>query len=174
MSIKERDSQRSKLYKAEGVLRSRAARLETVPDIERFIAKVIARAPIQERYGRWLRTPIKVKDGRGRSNAGGHERYITMPLWSRTDHIVLHELAHTLTRRKHGLDVAGHGWQYAAIYLDLVWFGMGREAHDVLKASFKAGKVRFAEPRKRAPLTDEAKAVLAGRLKTARDARLAA
>ncbi|AXQ69237.1 hypothetical protein HOU02_gp488 [Caulobacter phage CcrBL9] len=72
-----------------------------------------------------------------------------MPRWARCEHIVLHEVAHSLTIRRHGYHVASHGWQYAAIYLDLVRFGMGVEAHRMLKESFKAHKVRWTPKKTR-------------------------
>lgn len=59
------------------------------------------------------------------------------------------------TRVRHGsraLELRGgaaHGWQYAAIYLDLVHFCMGKEAADALKAAFKDHKVRFRPKRQR-------------------------
>lgn len=145
----ERDSQRSKLYKAEKVLDSLSARLETIPEVEAYMDKVLSSAPIQRRYAKHLRRQITVKDGRGVRTAKGCRYWVKLPRWARTQYIVLHEVAHSLTQRIHGDDVAGHGWQYAAIYLDLVRFGMGTEAHATLKASFKAGKVRFTEKRKR-------------------------
>jgi hypothetical protein len=45
---------------------------------------------------------------------------------------------------------------------------MGREAHDALKVSFKAKKVRFTKPRERKPLTPEQREALAARLAEAR------
>lgn len=165
---RERDSQRSKLYKAEKVLESMSARLETVPEMDAFLKKVLSRAPIQARYGRVIQREIVVRDGRRCRNALGGVNWIKMPRWSRTQYIVLHEAAHSITQRKFGLGVAAHGWQYAGVYLDLVRFGMGPAAGEALKASFKAHKVRFTEPRKRAPLSAEAKAALAARLQAAR------
>ncbi len=165
---KERDSQKGKLYKAEKILLPISQRLETVPEMEKYLKKVLDRAPIQRRYSRWLGRKIVVKDGRGCRHAYGNYNWIKMPRWARSQHIVLHEVAHALTLRKHGDAVADHGWQYAAIYLDLVKFGMGAEAHDALKASFKQHKVRFkAKVKRNVVVTAETLA----RLAAAREAR---
>lgn len=167
---RERDSQRSKLYKAEGVLGKYSKRLETVPQIERYVKKVSEKATIQRRYKRFLTRNIIVRDGRGRLSAGGDYSGIWMPVWSRTEYLVLHELSHTLTQRKYGQKVAGHGWQYAAIYLDLVRFALGVEAFESLKESFKKHKVRFSEKKTR-QITDEQRKVLIERMAKAREAK---
>lgn len=168
---KERDSQRSKLYKAEKVLAQYSQRVETVPEMQAFLQKVLARKPIQDRYWLQIRKVIVVKDGRRCSNALGGVNWIKMPRWSRTQYIVLHEAAHSITQRKYGTNVAGHGWQYAEVYLDLVRFGLGAEAGAALKASFKAGKVRFSEPRAKRPATPEQLARLAAMREAARAAK---
>lgn len=147
---KERDSQQGKLYKAEKILEQYSKRLETMPEITAFAERVLLRAPVQARYGQHLRWAIQIKDGRRCRNALGGTNWVKLPKWSRTEYIVLHELAHTICRRMHGVNVAGHGWQYAAIYLDLVWFGLGAEARDALKASFRQHRVRFT-PKKGQP-----------------------
>ncbi|UTU07890.1 hypothetical protein CcrC1_gp204 [Caulobacter phage C1] len=146
----ERDSQRSKLYKAERVLEPMSSRLETVQEMDTFIRKVLQKAPIQARYASEARRSIEVGDGRGRSRtAGGDRDGIAVPRAGRTQWIVLHEVAHTLTMRRYGTHIAAHGWQYAAVYLDLIRFGMGAEAHRTLKESFKAHKVRWTPKRSR-------------------------
>lgn len=167
----ERDQQKGRLYKAEKVLAPFSKRLETPEEMAKYVKKVFERATIKRRYGRLL-YKVKVLDGRGRRNAGGWYGGITMPKWSRTEYIVLHEIAHTLCQRQYGQSIAGHGWQYAAIYMDLVRFALGAEAGAALKASFKAHRVKFSKPKKRAPLSPEKKAELAARLALARQAKL--
>ncbi len=139
----EREYQQKKLYRAELVLKPLSVRLETVPEMERYIKKVKKRATIARRYGKWLEREVYVGDGRARRRGGGDGRGIYMPIWSRTDHIVLHELAHTIVWRRYGSHIAGHGWQFCATFYDLVRFMMGAEAGKALKASFKAHRVRM-------------------------------
>lgn len=167
----ETDSQKGKLYKAEKVLAPMSKRLPEVKDIEKFVKKALGRATIQRRYGRHLRQSIQVKPGRNGSSATGGYWSIKMPPWSRTEYIVLHELAHTLTQRIHGFKIAGHGWQYAGIYLDLVRYVMGKEAGDALKASFREHKVRFRPKKKVTRQVDRAE--LVARMAKAREARAA-
>lgn len=139
-----RDNQRKRLYTAEKALAPLSARIEDIPSIQFFVDKVLARAPIQRRYGRWLgKWKVVVRDGRRCRRALGGIDGVQLPRWSRTQYIVLHEVAHTLAHRKFRYtEIAGHGPEYAGIYLDLIRFGMGQEPHDVLKASFKAHRVK--------------------------------
>jgi len=184
----ERDTQRSKLYKAEQVLDRFAAPLREVADVEKYIARQMKRATLRARYGTAVdpdRWSLAIKDGRGTRCAlayGSHA--ISLPLWARKDWVVLHELAHVIHNRLsrsfggsriaelHG--GASHGWQFAAIYLDLVRFCMGAEAHDALKASFKERKVRFRPKRSAGPATPEQKARLAALREAKRNLPMAA
>lgn len=193
---KPKDMQRGKLYKAEdkAFRADPGEKLPTTRDIERYIRKTIgARATLVRRYGiaaDFLQWPCEVADGRGRRRACAiGTKEISMPLWSRTEWIVLHEIAHIIHDRLRytscrsvstGIRVpvtgerveelkggAAHGWQFAAIYIDLMHFCRGAEYAERLKAEFKAGKVRFRAPRtrvmppgyvpfkKKVPVTDE-------------------
>lgn len=162
--MKERDSQRSKLYTAEKeALEQFATPLPTVDDIQAYILKQSARTTLQTRYGRAMEVanwPIMIGDGRRtrRALAYGTNK-MTFPRWARKDWVVLHEWAHIIHNRlaargsllKSNVGArteelrggAAHGWQYAAIYLDLVRFCMGKETHDKLRAAFKEHRVRF-------------------------------
>lgn len=174
---KERDSQRSKVYKAERAAFSTLAvaneRHESVQDIEKFLRHVYSLKRVQDsfplaRLGEWY---VRVKDGRRCRSAYGSHSMINMPRWSRISWVILHELSHTITQREESRRVAGHGWQFCENYLRLVLLVLGREAHDALKDSFKAHRVRFSKPRQRAPLSPERKAQLLATLAAARAAR---
>lgn len=148
----QRDNQRRKLYRAEDVLKAHSKRLETVKDIERFVEKLRKRATLVRRYGPELRRSFYIGDGRMRSKAGGDSRGIYMPRWSRTEFIVLHELAHSISIRKFGRStIAGHGREFCGVYLDLVRYVLGKEAGEALKASFKAHGVKY-KPKRRVSL----------------------
>lgn len=182
---RERDTQKARVYRSDEALVAIAKPLPKVRDMQRFVDRLWGQRRVYRWFGpdafhaRWRKlgrassAPI-VHDGRGRRRAGGWSRGITMPLWSRNEAIVLHELAHSMCARLHGPRVAAHGWQYCDIYLRLVLYGMGREAHDTLKAAFKANRVRFRAPRQRAPLTPERRAELVARLAAHREGRAAA
>lgn len=176
-----RDSQRSKVYKAENIaFKGHAKANESLPeieDIERYVRHVWSLKRVQDAFPRavvnWRLGAPAVHDGRGRRSACGAVGFISMPKRARVAWIVLHELAHTISRRI-DYNIAGHGWQYAATYLTLVRLVLGVEAHDLLKAQFKAHRVRYREPRSRAPLSPERRAILVERLRTARELRMAA
>jgi putative metallohydrolase (TIGR04338 family) len=142
--------------------------------MERYVKRVWKSKRVMDAFP-VLQTQVlpAVLDGRGRRRAGGSYTMITMPKWSRREGIVLHELAHTITHRVHGYKVAGHGWQYCEVYLKLVLYMMGREAHDALKAAFKRNRVRFTKPREKRPMDPAKKAELVARLDAARRARQA-
>lgn len=168
--VKTRDTQRSRVYKADHAL-DKYGRLETVPEIERFVRKVWKSKRVQAAFRRATKWTPVVEDGRGRRRAGGGYTGITMPKWSRTKGVILHELAHTVMHREGYEDDPAHGWRFCRTYLLLVLYALGREAHDDLKAAFKANRIRFTEPRKRKPLSPERRAELAERLAKARAAR---
>lgn len=164
--MKERDTQRARLYAADDVLEAYAVPLPKVEDMERYVKKVWASKRLAADYPRaWRGGLPTVKDGRGHSrNATGGWAGIDMPKWSRKSNVVLHELAHVITIREWTSQTAGHGWRYCGVFLRLVLIMMGREAHDALKASFKQHRVRFTAPRKGKPLSPERRAQLVERL----------
>lgn len=162
----ERDTQRSKLYAAErDALIAYSKPLPSVKDVEEYLRKQMRRATLKRRYGDAVDLkvwPIRVTDGRGTRHALAHgTRKISLPLWARHEWVVLHETAHIIHERlaitpgwRQGdrtRELAGgaaHGWQFAAVFLDLVRFCMGAEAGDALKVAFKARRVRFKPKRK--------------------------
>ena len=114
-----RDSQRSKLYEAERAVTWEGERkFETVAEIQRYVDRLTSQMWWIKRWPRitagtvltWDgfedRPAIVVHDGRGRRRAGASNRMITMPKWSRVEHIVLHEVAHIVTVG----NKASHGW----------------------------------------------------------------
>lgn len=166
--MKERDNQRARLYAAENEafgkgdnLKPIATKLPKVKDVERYVKRQMKRATLKKRYSSALNNEIEIHDGRGHRCAKAYgTRTIAIPLWARCDWVVLHETAHIIharilrigyrppgSRLKELYGGAPHGWQFAAIYMDLVRFCMGKEAADTLKAEFKKHKVRFTKPR---------------------------
>ena len=148
---KPRDMQRARLYKADDVLLPLAKKLPKVRDVEKYVERVLARQSILRRYPLTNRD-VKVKDGGGTRSALAYGSWaISIPLWARNEAIVLHELAHTIVYRHWSRsEAAAHGWQFASVYLVLTKAMMGAAAHDALRASFKAHKVRYTAPRAKA------------------------
>lgn len=171
-----RDSQRSKVYKAEREgLKSFSKPVPTVEDVKNFTQKTFNKPYITRRYGRHThrngRTLIPaVADGRGTSNAYAYGDWkISIPVWGRQEWVILHELAHILTHRKYNGRIK-HNWQFCAVYLDLVRGMMGAEAHKALKEAFRKHKVRFKEKTTRV-ITDEQREILKARMAHARACR---
>lgn len=163
--MKERDTQRARLYAADDVLHKHAKPLPTVDCMQAFVRNMWKSKRLAESYPKAHRRGVPtVYDGRGRTNAGGWDGGITMPKWSRRSDVVIHEIAHCIVWRELGSETAGHGWQFCSVYLRLVLLFMGREQHDELKASFKAHRVKFTAPRKLKPLDPEQRAALIARL----------
>jgi putative metallohydrolase (TIGR04338 family) len=170
-----RDNQRSKLYGAQAVLEPYKDPLPTVAAVEDYVRRVWQSKVLKRTYLRAMlrASEPRVRDGRGTRIARGGPNSINIPLWARNTRVVLHELAHTIIAREYpAREPAPHGWEYCAVYLKLVQTMMGTEAAAALKASMRAERVRFTEPRKRAPMSAERKQELRAQLVRAREAKL--
>lgn len=173
-----RDTQRKKVYQAEGAAFAKDSEanveLSTVADIEKFVNHVFSMKRVQKAFprafGNWD-TP-SVGDGRARRRAGGNVYGIHMPKWSRCKWIVLHELAHTISLRVDSR-IAFHGWEYCETYLLLVRYVLGLESYNRLKDSFKSHRIKFRAPRKRREITTEQRVALIERMAIARAAKVA-
>lgn len=179
--MKIRDSQVSKLYRAEReAWQIFSMPLPTTADIRQYLERQSGRKALQRRYGDAINVTeweLEIADGRGTRHAsafGSHR--ISIPLWARNNWVVLHEWAHIIHNRlnvdgrissttfdlwRHGSrrqelqGGAAHGWQFAAIYLDLVHFCIGRDAAVALKAAFKKHKVRYRPKAARVPTQEQ-------------------
>lgn len=147
-----RDSQRSKVYKAEREVWDIAQKFDNMDQTKRYVQVVldILDLPELKRY------KVYVGDGRARRSAGGNARGIYLPKWARTPWVILHELAHTLTARQHVFKGIQHHWPWASNYLMLVTKILGEGAGKRLKEAFKKHRVRFKAPQTRM-LTPEAR-----------------
>ena len=118
-----RDTQRSKVY---------AAELEAFPTMNRVgmsfeqtkaYVKIVISSDYYAAHKGWKR--IKVKDGRGCRSALYFpcQRAVALPKWSRTPHVIIHEMAHALTHRTVDDSVGHHGTfctHYANMIAELV------------------------------------------------------
>lgn len=183
-----RDVQRSRVYKSErAALKPLQRRLADMSEVRLLVRQVWASKRVAENwpkaihdyqyaprladgsYGEYRSRPRALQGGR--SWAYGTSTSIQLPPteWAMVDWVVLHELAHSVhCRLDRPRQEQSHGWQFCAIYLKLVLYFMGREAHDALKAAFKANRVRFRPPRKSKPLSPERRQALALQLWAAR------
>jgi putative metallohydrolase (TIGR04338 family) len=154
---RQRDSQRSKVYKSDRSLDGISKPLPSVEDIEAYVAKTFASKQVRKAFKRCYWSLPEAIDGRSLKWAWADKSVVFMPKWARREGILLHELAHTITRREYGPNVEGHGWQFCATYLKLVLFMMGREAHDLLKTAMISNRVKFHPPRKKRLMSPEQK-----------------
>lgn len=136
-----RDSQKSKLYKAEKVLVERSARLDTVPEMRAWVEKIVRSRWMKSRYPGVEK--INVLDGRGRRRGMGvrqmHGGYIAMPSWTRCEYYILHEITHVLT----STNAPSHGRLFCRNYLALIERWMGKEAARDLRESFREHRVKW-------------------------------
>ena len=173
--FKIRDSQRSKVYRAESNLCAQeynGLAGDTINDTIRFVEKVASNKKLLEKYPS-LADGIIVKMNRCRSTSFAYgTRSITFSrIHFRNKTVILHEMAHIISKRHYGWDISGHGWQFAKTYLDLVRAILGVNAYTNLKESFRSNKVKYNAPRAKRELTEEQRAVLVARMAVARAAR---
>ncbi len=167
--MKLRDSQRSRVYAAEGLLpdfHTAGKLLSEVADMEKYVASIYAQAWFIDRW-RGLQAPT-IRPGAGARHpfftAAGNT--ITMPRFCRSAQQLLHEVAHACiwydcARRRYPDGVADHGREFCMVYLDLVRHYLGVPAHDRLREAFRTAKVRYKP--KRAGRPGNAAALLAWR-----------
>jgi len=154
-----RDMQKAKLYRAEREAFTgydpACVRFETMKELDDYINGKVLQSSWWRTYeikgtGQHSQnrkrvahpisrvTKMRISDGRGTRIARGGGSWMNMPKWARSKWVILHEIAHNIQ-----FEDPGHGWQFAAIYLDMVGRFIGSEAKAKLKAAFKKHKVRF-------------------------------
>lgn len=164
------DSQRSRLYAAEMVIRDDGFKFETVEQMQAYVDKLTASAWWTRRY---RRRHIIVKPGFGHRRATGSAwGVVQMPIWARCEAVLLHEVSHVVTCGDDS--VPYHGREFAQAYLELVSHKMGKECASKLKASFQSHKVRFRKKRAAGSMSDEQRAAAIERLRIARETKAAA
>lgn len=159
-----RDSQRSKVYRAQREAFGNGSEGLGVEEAQALLDKWASSAYLRKRYPKANR-PVEVRDGRGYRRAvyapsycpsingwrGASRDVIQLPKWARSRWILAHEFAHHLVGLRDG---AWHDWAFCEAYLYVVRVFLGRHDEEKLKAAFKTHKVRFRPVRKR-QMTDE-------------------
>ncbi len=142
-----RDSQRSKVYKAQRVIDGKSF-FNSVPKTQAYVDKITRSVWWKKQHRGYIKT-VKVKDGRRRKRASAYgANTIVMPSWSRYEMVILHELAHCIVHSYDAPEIeAGHGRLYASLFLKIVKRFMGKWEHDQLKASFKRHRVKYIPKR---------------------------
>lgn len=113
-----RDNQRHKVYMSETIALRHEPKM-SLDEIEAMVRRIES-TTLWSTLTDGRTWPVQVKDGRGRRRAGGSGKFITLPRWSRTPSIVLHELAHTAARRRWGTpNIAPHGPEWTGTAIEL-------------------------------------------------------
>lgn len=106
----------------------------SVEDCQRYVDDLVRAAWFQRRFGQ--RTYRVVWKASGNATCS-HSATIALPPWSRTEGVILHEIAHGIPH-----EGAWHGPEFAAILLTLVRHRLGKPAADRLRAAYRQHKVR--------------------------------
>lgn len=146
---RKRDSQRSKVYRAESKHSGRRdIRFAGLRDVHEWLNRITNERWFRNRWPgsaarilasgkpmhRW-----QIKDGRGTRHARGGYHYMNLPQWARCKLVILHEMAHGLCNTY----VAAHGRLFCRTLLELVRYAMGRPAADELKRLFREHGVKW-------------------------------
>jgi len=136
-----RDTQRSKVYKAEWRIPNRGKKFETMDEVNAYVEHICRSSFWKKMKGA---RAIDIKDGRGRRSACAFDTItIALPKWARQEIVILHELTHTLVNFDYHNPVPCHGREFTSTMLKLVKRYMGKKAHEELKASFKQLNVHY-------------------------------
>lgn len=173
-----KDSQKSRVYAAEQeYLRIHPADryLGDIEVCQQFVDRVLARKYVQKHYGVRSISVRGVPAKRRWAHAYNSASRIELGTgdcakWSRTNSVVLHEMAHILAYRRYTEHIGSHDWAFAVTFLDLVRNVMGADAAKWLKIGYKVHKVRTSPPRTRR-MSIEQKDAAAARLEAARAKR---
>ena len=131
-----RDSQRARLYRAEGEVDS-GRRLPTVAKMQAYVDDLVAADWF---VARWGERAFEVRPGFGHRRATADENgVLQMPKWARCELVLLHEVAHCLTPRT----VAAHGPEYAGVLLALARRAMSPGTAQSLEDAFTLQRVRW-------------------------------
>jgi len=136
-----RDKQRSRLYKAEKETKAFLRDpLPSIVELQGYVNSILKSRWLQDHFGSRMLAPITVRGGRskGQRDADAHSfmSEISMPKWSRSRFITLHEVTHIITERYYGQDMTeSHGPEFATFLLMLVGHFLGaQDCHDMRDA----------------------------------------
>jgi len=155
-----RDSQRTKLYRAERAFWNNHAAGQYTPDFNKGgfhelvhqVESIWADAAVKKAFPEIATRPVpNVKTNKRRgAHAAPYFNELAFSQGTCQPWVVIHELAHIIHYRivfadgQHATDQADHGPEYAAVYLRLTEICFGFEAREGLAASFRKGRVKIA------------------------------
>lgn len=148
---KPRDTQKRRLYAAERSVQLGSPVVMTMEQARKHVDYITNSRWWKSRYPHVKSVIVKAGNG-NQKNATGTLAHginketkewedvgeITLPEWARIEWVILHELAHTVTRVR-----PAHGKDYAKNYLALVKRFLGNETHKKLRGAFKSYKIKY-------------------------------
>jgi len=154
-----RDSQRSKVYKAEreAFANCNATMFRedySLRECQQFADRVahsktwagLPDSPWVTRGSEpW--TKVYVKDGRGSPRARARMNTVMVPTWARNKPTMIHELAHVATPG----GVGAHGPEFCRNYIALASRFLGERVATELKKAFRRNRVKFQKPKAMTP-----------------------
>lgn len=181
-----KDSQRQKVYNAEASVFTyspwtRGKTFKSDEEVQAYMDRVTQSKWWKKRWNRYARyntlRPQRVlltdnRRGFGHPHAFEYQTigvcrlYVRIPVKSRNEHVVLHELAHHLAGVRFK-----HHWQFTAALLELIRNKMGKEIHDKLKGSFRFRRVKHKAPKAKRIYTPEQRMLMSERMAKMRAAR---
>ena len=141
--MRKRDSQRSKVYRAQWASQAYkgAERFPTFAAAREW-AITVCLAELPRRLGNASPHVPEIVQGRSNSAARAYGSWrISLPEWAWNKATILHEIAHI------AMPAERHGRLWAKRYAELVEKYMGKAAAAELKASFRAHGVKYSAPR---------------------------
>lgn len=152
--MRERDSQRRKLYTAENAA-FKNFKSRDVSTHSKYVARLDAILNSKWLRERYPNTPRKVtvEVVPQRRGASAWSYTIETGPKAMVEWILVHELAHIVHKHSHpdGSKQPGHGREYAEVYVRLVRRFLGADAYKRLREEFRRHKVKVG--RRRAPAT---------------------
>jgi hypothetical protein len=122
MARAKRDTQREALYKAERECSwfTEDGKM-TIDEVVKYSYKIFTSKFFTQNWS--LVKSLDVDSGKRCKCAWGgskhgNQMWIKMPQWSRSKGVIIHELAHGVSKIHWGDGIAGHGVEYAAVYLN--------------------------------------------------------
>ncbi len=139
-----RDSQKSKVYKAERSVQTLLSDTEykftSLQQCIDFVCKI--------ECSKWYKSVglcghnISISDGRGSSRARAYcsSNRICLPRWARNKMTILHEICHMHYTSNF---VASHGREFCKLFINAVKRWIGKEEADLLRYAYKTYGVKY-------------------------------
>ena len=140
--MRQRDSQRSRVYKAENAVFDMHAGVLNQEEVLAVRNKILSSRHWRKAKGsKWVLLRFK-RSTYQRALFHHKDKSISLPPWAMNKHVVIHEMAHSLTF-KEDKTLPGHGKIFCSHYLNLVAELLGEGEAERLEISFWEHEVRY-------------------------------